>query len=79
MISCLTDKKGFCQHFSSSFALLMRAAGIPSRVVTGYAGGYKNPYGDYWVLYQKDAHAWNEVWLEERGLGAHRSDRRCGT
>ena len=62
-----TDKKGFCQHFSSSFALLMRAAGIPSRVVTGYAGGYKNPYGDYWVLYQKDAHAWNEVWLENEG------------
>ncbi|MBP6533852.1 MAG: DUF3488 domain-containing transglutaminase family protein [Arenimonas sp.] len=62
-----TDKKGFCQHFSSSFALLMRAAGIPSRVVTGYAGGYKNPYGDYWVLYRKDAHAWNEVWLENEG------------
>jgi transglutaminase-like putative cysteine protease len=62
-----TDKKGFCQHFSSSFALLMRAAGIPSRVVTGYAGGYKNPYGDYWVLYRKDAHAWNEVWLEDEG------------
>jgi transglutaminase-like putative cysteine protease len=62
-----TDRKGFCQHFSSSFALLMRAAGIPSRVVTGYAGGYKNPYGDYWVLYRKDAHAWNEVWLENEG------------
>ncbi|HWR96554.1 MAG TPA: DUF3488 and transglutaminase-like domain-containing protein [Arenimonas sp.] len=62
-----TDRKGFCQHFSSSFALLMRAAGIPSRVVTGYAGGYQNPYGDYWVLYQKDAHAWNEVWLENEG------------
>lgn len=62
-----TDKKGFCQHFSSSFALLMRAAGIPSRVVTGYAGGYQNPYGNYWVLYRKDAHAWNEVWLENEG------------
>jgi len=61
------QKEGFCQHFSSSFAVLMRAAGIPARVVTGYAGGYKNPYGDYWVLYQKDAHAWNEVWLEDEG------------
>jgi transglutaminase-like putative cysteine protease len=62
-----TDQKGFCQHFSSSFAILMRAAGIPSRVVTGYVGGYKNPYGAYWVLYQKDAHAWNEVWLDGEG------------
>lgn len=61
------QKQGFCQHFSSSFAVLMRAAGIPARVVTGYAGGYKNPYGDYWVLYQKDAHAWNEVWLDGEG------------
>ena len=62
-----TDKMGFCQHFSSSFAILMRAAGIPSRVVTGYVGGYKNPYGDYWILYNKDAHAWNEVWLQGEG------------
>ncbi len=62
-----TDKKGFCQHFSSSFAVLMRAAGIPSRVVTGYVGGFRNPYGNYWVLYNKDAHAWNEVWLEGEG------------
>ncbi|MEY2866024.1 MAG: hypothetical protein RIQ43_50 [Pseudomonadota bacterium] len=61
------DRKGFCQHFSSSFALLMRAAGIPSRVVTGYVGGYRNPYGGYWVLYIKDAHAWTEVWLDGEG------------
>ncbi len=61
------QKAGFCQHFSSAFAVLMRAAGIPTRVVTGYAGGYKNPYGDYWVLYQRDAHAWNEVWLDGQG------------
>ena len=45
----------------------MRAAGIPTRIVTGYVGGYKNPYGEYWMLYQKDAHAWNEVWLENEG------------
>ena len=60
-------RRGFCQHFSSSFALMMRAAGIPSRVVTGYAGGYRNPYGGYWLLYRRDAHAWNEVWLEGEG------------
>ncbi len=58
---------GFCQHFSSAFANLMRAAGIPSRIVLGYAGGYRNPFGDYWVVRSMDAHAWTEVWLEGRG------------
>lgn len=58
---------GFCQHFSSAFANLMRGAGIPTRVVIGYAGGYRNPYGGYWVVRSMDAHAWNEVWLEGRG------------
>lgn len=60
-------KAGFCQHFSSSFVVLMRGAGIPARVVTGYAGGYRNPLGDYWVVLRSDAHAWAEVWLEGRG------------
>ncbi len=58
---------GFCQHFSSAFANLMRAAGIPARVVLGYAGGYRNRYGDYWVVRRMDAHAWVEVWLPQRG------------
>jgi transglutaminase-like putative cysteine protease len=61
------EKKGFCQHFSSSFVVLMRAAGIPARVVTGYAGGIRNPIGDYWVVRKMDAHAWAEVWLPQRG------------
>jgi transglutaminase-like putative cysteine protease len=61
------EKKGFCQHFSSSFVVLMRAAGIPARVVTGYAGGVRNPIGDYWVVRKMDAHAWAEVWLPKRG------------
>ena len=60
-------RKGFCQHFASSFAFLMRAAGIPARVVTGYQGGYYNNIGDYLVVRQSDAHAWSEVWLPERG------------
>ncbi len=61
------EKKGFCQHFSSSFVVLMRAAGIPARVVTGYAGGVRNPIGNYWVVRKMDAHAWAEVWLPQRG------------
>jgi protein-glutamine gamma-glutamyltransferase len=60
-------KRGFCGHYASAFAALMRAAGIPARVVTGYLGGMQNPYGDYWILRQSDAHAWNEVWIEGRG------------
>ncbi len=60
-------KQGYCEHFSSSFVVLMRAAGIPARVVTGYAGGYRNPIGDYWLVLNSSAHAWAEIWLPGRG------------
>ncbi|HDS0948159.1 TPA: DUF3488 domain-containing transglutaminase family protein [Stenotrophomonas maltophilia] len=60
-------KAGFCQHFSSAFVVLMRNAGIPARVVTGFAGGTRNRIGDYWVVRRMDAHAWAEVWLPQRG------------
>lgn len=58
---------GFCQHFSSAYAVFMRAAGVPTRVVTGYVGGHYNKIGKYWLLKGKDAHAWNEIWLDGRG------------
>ncbi|WP_172675110.1 transglutaminase-like domain-containing protein, partial [Stenotrophomonas pictorum] len=61
------QKAGFCEHFSSAFVVLMRSAGIPARVVTGYAGGVRNRFGDYWVVRKMDAHAWSEVWLSGRG------------
>ncbi|MFL6593212.1 MAG: DUF3488 and DUF4129 domain-containing transglutaminase family protein [Luteimonas sp.] len=61
------DKAGYCEHFSSAFVVLMRAAGVPARVVTGYVGGYRNPIGGYWQVRRSDAHAWAEVWLEGRG------------
>lgn len=60
-------RSGFCEHYASSFAILMRAAGIPSRIVTGYAGGEPNPIGGYFMVWQSDAHAWTEVLLPERG------------
>ena len=60
-------KRGFCEHYASAFTFLMRAAGIPARVVTGYQGGYFNRFGNYWVVRQSDAHAWSEVWLAGRG------------
>ena len=60
-------KQGFCEHYSSSFVFLMRAAGIPARVVTGYQGGEINTVGNYLIVRQADAHAWAEVWQDERG------------
>lgn len=62
-----TSRRGFCEHYASTFVFLMRAAGLPARVVTGYQGGERNPLGDYWIVRQRDAHAWAEVWLPEQG------------
>ena len=64
----LFDRKvGFCEHYSAVFATLMRAAGIPARVVIGYMGGQWSPRGGYMIVRQSDAHAWTELWLEGRG------------
>jgi len=60
-------RAGFCGHYASAFVALMRGAGLPARVVTGYLGGEWNPIGGYLVVRQADAHAWAEVWLAERG------------
>lgn len=60
-------REGFCEHYSSAFTVLMRAAGIPTRVVTGYQGGEYNVYGNYLLVRQSTAHAWTEVWLDGRG------------
>jgi transglutaminase-like putative cysteine protease len=65
-------RRGFCEHYASAFAVLMRAAGIPSRIVLGYQGGELNPLGNYMIVRQSDAHAWTEVWLPDRGW--HRVD-----
>jgi len=62
-----STKRGFCEHFAGSFALLMRAAGVPARVVTGYQGGEVNPLNAELIVRQADAHAWVEVWLEGDG------------
>lgn len=59
------SKSGFCEHYASSFGFLMRAAGIPTRLVAGYQGGEEGV--GYLTVRQRDAHAWNEVWLEGRG------------
>jgi protein-glutamine gamma-glutamyltransferase len=58
---------GFCSHYASAFVYLMRVANIPARVVTGYQGGEFNTVGNFLEIKQADAHAWAEVWLENRG------------
>jgi transglutaminase-like putative cysteine protease len=60
-------REGFCEHYASAFTVLMRAAGIPARVVTGFQGGFWNKLGQYLLVRNADAHAWSEVWLEGRG------------
>lgn len=60
-------QKGFCEHYAASFVYLMRAAGVPARIVTGYQGGELNPNGNYLIVRQSDAHAWAEVWLKNQG------------
>ncbi len=60
-------RRGYCEHYASAFAFLMRAADVPARVVGGYQGGTQNPYGSYITVRQSDAHAWVEVYLEGEG------------
>ena len=61
------SRRGFCEHYAAAFVFLMRAAGVPARVVGGYQGGEINPLDGYLVVRQSDAHAWAEVWLAGRG------------
>jgi len=73
-------KAGFCVHYASAYTYLMRAAGVPARIVTGYLGGEYNDassgqdlkLGGHLSIYQYDAHAWAEIWLD--GIGWQRVD-----
>jgi transglutaminase-like putative cysteine protease len=59
-------RRGFCEHYASAFVVMLRAAGIPARVVTGYQGGEMNPRGGYMIVRQSDAHAWAEAIVDGR-------------
>lgn len=61
------SRNGYCEHYASAFTAMVRMAGIPARVVTGYQGGYVNELADYLLVRQSDAHAWSEVWFEGQG------------
>jgi hypothetical protein len=65
-----TTKTGFCEHFASAFAVLMRLEHIPTRLVVGYQGAEYNPYSDRYTVYQSNAHAWDEVWIRAKGQPA---------
>ncbi len=78
-------RRGFCEHYASAFVLLLRAAGIPARVVTGYQGGTINPRGGYMIVRQSDAHAWAEALIDGSGSAStpprrwRRRASRCGS
>ncbi len=61
------SRRGFCEHFASAFVFMMRAAGVPARVVAGYQGGEINPVNKTVIVHQFDAHAWAEVWIADQG------------
>jgi len=71
-------RQGFCEHFAASFAVLMRAAGVPARVVIGYQGGEYNPMGKYLEVRQSEAHAWVEVWVKEEEAELDSTERTTG-
>ena len=60
-------KEGFCVHFATAFAILARETGLPTRVVTGYKGDYKERVNNYIIIRERNAHAWNEVYIKKRG------------
>ena len=61
------SRRGHCEYFATALAVLLRAQGIPARVVNGFYGGEWNPLGDYWIVRQRDAHSWVEAWLGSAG------------
>ncbi len=62
-----TNRQGHCEYFASALALLGRAAGVPTRVIGGYRVAERNPFGNYFVVREKNAHAWIEAWDPSRG------------
>ena len=61
------SKRGFCEHYAAAFVFLLRAAGVPARVIGGYQGGEINPIDQHISVRQSDAHAWAEIWVEKEG------------
>ncbi|HXB72308.1 MAG TPA: DUF3488 and transglutaminase-like domain-containing protein [Candidatus Acidoferrales bacterium] len=62
-----TRKKGHCEYFASSMAVMLRSIGIPSRMATGFQSGVYNPVSDLWLVRASDAHSWVEAWMPGHG------------
>jgi len=63
----LDRRAGFCEHFASAFVVVMRALDVPARIVTGYQGADPTPVDGWWVVRQRHAHAWAEIWQPGEG------------
>lgn len=63
----LDRRAGFCEHFASAFVVVMRALDVPARIVTGYQGADPAPMDGWWVVRQRQAHAWAEIWQPGEG------------
>lgn len=63
----LNQRAGFCEHFATAYVVVMRAMGIPARVVTGYQGAELNPVDGQYIVRNSSAHAWAEIWLADGG------------
>ena len=59
------DREGHCEYFATAMVVMLRTQGIPARIVNGFQGGEWNPVGEYWLVRQRDAHSWVEVWFGE--------------
>jgi hypothetical protein len=62
-----TRKKGHCEYFASAMTVMLRTAGIPARLATGFQSGVYNPITDFWLVRASDAHAWVEAWIPGHG------------
>lgn len=64
-------REGFCEQIATAMTLMLRASGVPARLVTGFGPGERNLFSGYWEVRNADAHAWVEVWYPEQGWIAY--------
>jgi hypothetical protein len=63
----LRSKTGYCEYYASGLTVMLRAVGVPARIVGGYLGGEYNSAGNYYLVRQSTAHTWVEAYLDGQG------------